>query len=489
MRLNLTQKFLLPTIVGFALIAIVLGYVVNSVLRTAMIDGAKTFISDIITLQANEYFPDPSFFIPQNGQIYSNIYSHVYEAVKTKEVVRIKVWAVDSTIVYSDDNTIIGKKFSDDGPLQEALQGNITAEIVKPTGSERADVRAYTQLMELYVPIYYQMSPKPAGVIEIYYGLDSLNRNIASASLLVYGLMAGTFILLTALFYVLSNTVIISPLTSINIGIKEIEKGNLYNKIPVKSSDEIGRLAKALNDMTIGLKRLQELKNEFVFVAAHELRTPVTAIKGYISLIRDYPGLNLPSEVNEDLGIIAQAAKGLNQLVGDILEIARSDAGRLEIQLSECDIKDVVQTTIAQLAPLAKEKNLTLTYKDVPMPSHIAADTVRLKEVITNLISNAIKYNIIGGYITISHTLEGNFICTSVENNGMGIPKEEQSHIFEKFYRAEAAKHSEIVGTGLGLFITKELIERMKGNISFISEEGKRTVFTVKLPKWETDKT
>ena len=254
---NLTQKFLLPTIVGFAVIAVILGYVVNSVLQAAMIDRAKTFIADIITLQAKEYFPDSSYFTLQNAQSMPFIYDHVYDAVKTKEVVRIKVWATDASIVYSDDKSIIGKKFSDDETLREALKGKVTAEIVKPTSSENVSERAFKQLMEVYVPIYYQ-SVKPSGVIEIYYGLDSLNKNITDASFTVYSLMVGAFLVLTILFYFLTNTFILSPLKSINAGIRGIEKGNLDTKIKFRSSDEIGQLAGALNEMMQGLKRLRE---------------------------------------------------------------------------------------------------------------------------------------------------------------------------------------------------------------------------------------
>jgi len=482
LKLNLTQKFLLPVVVAFGLIAVVLGFEVSLVLRQAMTDHAKTFIVDVVRIQAKEYFSKASDFTLAAGQENQGIYDHLLNEIKTDEVARIKIWGSDTTVLYSDDKTLIGQKFPDNETLHYALGGQIASEIVEPTESENVSEKGYKQLMELYVPIYLPDSAKPAGVIEIYYKLDSLNLSIAATSRIIYGLITGAFALLAILFYFLANRLILSPLTVLNAGIKEIEKGNLNKKIPVGSSDEIGLLSKAFNEMVVGLKRLGELKNEFVFVAAHELRSPVTAIRGYISLIRDYPGLTLPDEIKENLQIIAQATQGLNQLVGDILDIARSDAGRLEIKVSECNIHDLIKTVMAELTPLVKEKHLTLTYEDNPVPTPVAADAVRLKEVIMNLLSNAIKYNQKDGSIKISHSVEEVTIATHVENSGSGIPKDEQSHIFEKFYRASSAKNSETVGTGLGLFITKELVERMNGKIWFTSEEGKNTIFSFALP-------
>lgn len=482
-RLNLTQKFLLPIIVGLIILSIILGLLANNLLAQAMIDRAKSFIAEIITLQSKEYFTDPSYFIPNNRLSTTESYEHVFQAVKTKELVRMKIWGKDTTVVYSDEKGIIGKKFPDNKALIEAINGRIVVEITVPGTGETASERAFKQVMELYVPIYFENSPKPAGVVEVYYGLDSLNTNIANTSRIIYGLIAITFIILAVLIYMLAYVFILSPLKVLSAGIKDIENGNFDKKIPVRSSDEIGLLSIAFNEMTVGLKRLQELKNEFVFVAAHELRTPVTAIKGYISMIKDYPDLKLPDDINEDLNIIAQSAQSLNQLVGDILQIARADAGRLEVKTSECSLTEIVNTIILELTPLIKEKNLTLVYdKSIHLPS-VLADPIRLKEVLMNLVSNAIKYNISNGDISINFSVEESQIVTHVENSGMGIPIDEQSHIFEKFYRAEAAKNSEIIGTGLGLFITKELVERMKGTISFTSEVGKRTIFSVSLPK------
>ena len=233
--------------------------------------------------------------------------------------------------------------------------------------------------------------------------------------------------------------------------------------------------------MAAGLKQLQELKNEFTFIAAHELRTPVTAIKGFLSMVFEGDAGALSDKLKQYLDPVRQANDRLIQLVNDILEIARSEAGRLKIEVSPCDMEKCVQSILTEVKPLADEKKIALQYEALPNIPQVLADELRLKEVITNFISNAIKYNNEGGWVKISHELKGDMLITNVADNGFGMSREEQNKVFEKFFRSDAAKIKSIQGTGLGLFITKELVDKMGGKIWFSSEEGKGTTFSFSL--------
>ena len=250
----------------------------------------------------------------------------------------------------------------------------------------------------------------------------------------------------------------------------------------IKTKDEVQELGDAFNKMTAGLKRLQELKNEFVFIAAHELRTPVTAIKGYISMIFEDTKANLTDSVRQSLETVSRANDRLVQLVNDILEIARSEAGRLKIEVFAVDIRESTEAILEEVAPLAAEKKLTLVYQppaDLPL---VLADTARLKEIIMNFVSNAIKYNRESGLVTITHEIADDKIVTHVADTGYGLSSEDQRHVFEKFFRSEAEIFKKIQGTGLGLFITKELVEKMGGQVWVKSEKNKGSTFSFSFP-------
>ena len=235
--------------------------------------------------------------------------------------------------------------------------------------------------------------------------------------------------------------------------------------------------------MAQGLKRLHELRNEFVFIAAHELRAPTTVIKGYISMI-----------LEGDTGVITHKTKGflqeadkanqqLLQLVSDLLEIARSEAQRIEIKVTPIDLEESVASVLSEIQSLTGEKHISVLYNRSRDSHTVLADTTRVKEIMMNLVTNAIKYNRKEGTITVTHEVRDREIITHVQDTGFGMPAREQNKIFEKFYRTTTARKSGEQGTGLGLFITKELIERMGGKIWFQSKEGEGSIFSFSLPK------
>ncbi|OGF61712.1 hypothetical protein A2926_03155 [Candidatus Giovannonibacteria bacterium RIFCSPLOWO2_01_FULL_44_40] len=276
---------------------------------------------------------------------------------------------------------------------------------------------------------------------------------------------------------------LLEPISKLEKSASEIEQGNFEKKVDIKTGDELEDLGAAFNKMTAGLRRLQELKNEFVFIAAHELRAPVTAIKGYISMILEGSAGVLPETAKKYLEPVAQANERLIRLVNDILEIARSEAGRITIEVFAVDISHLIADTIEELKPLADEKKIALSYEQSKTLLVALTDTTRFKEIIINLISNAIKYNNEGGWVKIYNEDMVDMIATHVEDGGFGMSEEDQKHMFEKFFRAETGKTKAVIGTGLGMFITKELVEKMGGKIWFRSKEGSGSRFSVSFKK------
>ena len=276
---------------------------------------------------------------------------------------------------------------------------------------------------------------------------------------------------------------LVRPIRLLERTSKEIEKGNFDQKIAIDTNDEFEELGEAFNHMAVGLKRLQELKNEFVFIAAHELRTPVTAIKWYISSIFEGDAGMMTDKMKTFLNVIKVSNDRLVNLINDLLYIARSEAGRIEIAVSRNNIKPFIQSIMEEIKPLAVEKNISVYYEPPLNLPDVMIDEGQFKEVIMNLLSNAIKYGKNGGWVKISHGVIEEKVFVRIEDNGLGISENDQKRLFEKFYRSDNMKKSGIQGTGLGLFITKELVEKMGGTIKVESAIDKGTTFTATFNK------
>lgn len=275
---------------------------------------------------------------------------------------------------------------------------------------------------------------------------------------------------------------IVKPIQQLEAGTEVVAKGKFDEPVMIKTGDEIEDLAIAFNKMTEGLKQLQALKDEFVFIAAHELKTPVAAIKGYLSIINDGLAGPVSDKVKEFILKVLNANNRLIRLVEDLLEVARSEAGRIKVDVVKTDIAPVVNETLSELKPLADEKGIQTIYTPlVPMPA-ILGDNGRIREVLVNLIGNAIKYTTGNGSIEITHDVTNKNLVTHIKDHGLGISKEAQAKLFTKFYRVATKETATISGTGLGLFIVKQIIEKMGGTIWVESEEGKGSTFSFSLP-------
>ncbi|MGE5392821.1 MAG: ATP-binding protein [Candidatus Saccharibacteria bacterium] len=284
---------------------------------------------------------------------------------------------------------------------------------------------------------------------------------------------------------------IVKPIKVLEAGVADIEKGEFDRKVIIDSHDELQDLGEAFNRMALGLKRLQDLKNEFVFVAAHELRAPVTVIKGYLSMIMGGDAGPIEPQLKSMLDPVDQANKNLQKLVEDLLAVARSDSGKIEIKVKPMDVTEIFDQVLTQFKPAAKEKDIELLYDKTQLPA-VLGDPDKVKEIAMNLVSNSVKYTLGSGKVRVSHEIKDGLLVTHVKDQGIGISAENQKKLFEKFYRIKSPGTEEIPGTGLGLWIVKELLEKMHGWITVASEgdatresipkERQGTTFSFALP-------
>lgn len=225
---------------------------------------------------------------------------------------------------------------------------------------------------------------------------------------------------------------------------------------------------------------LEQMKQELISLATHELRTPITAIKGYLDMILAGDTGGVSGETKETIKEVVMINQRLADLVDDLLNVGRIEQGRMTIKLQAIELSALIAQTVREYLPQAEDKHLTLVFHDRSIPQ-VKADPTRLRQVLNNLISNAIKYTKKGS-IEISVQIDAKKIICQVKDTGIGISEQAQKKLFEKFYRVRTPATVEITGTGLGLWITKKLLEMMGGKIWLESEEGKGSTFYFSLP-------
>lgn len=228
---------------------------------------------------------------------------------------------------------------------------------------------------------------------------------------------------------------------------------------------------------------LEAEKQEFLAVMSHELRTPMTGVKGYLSMILDGDAGPISSDVKEYLAAAYVANDRLIRLVDHLMKVVAVQEGRLKLNISKVNLMENVQVLVNDFQVPAKEKKLILTYETPDKPIFVLADPDRLREVLLNLISNAIKFTKEGS-IKISHRiLTDQFAVTDIADSGIGIKKEDQDKIFEIFSKANLSLAGQEKGTGVGLFLARHLAEAQDGKVWLESSiEGKGSTFSAAFP-------
>ena len=229
------------------------------------------------------------------------------------------------------------------------------------------------------------------------------------------------------------------------------------------------------------LKELDKMKDMFISMASHELRSPLGAIKGYLDFLKEKKEVLADGEAKQYVDNITISVDRLNGLVSDMLEVSRLEGNRMPMKIESVDVNKVIGESIEEIKSQAIQKGLALSFDPVENNSFVLADGNRLKQVLINLIGNSIKYTPQGS-VTVSVGPKDKELGITIADTGIGISSEDQANLFGKFYRIQNDKTKNITGTGLGLWITMEIVKRMKGRITVESIEGVGSHFTVYLP-------
>jgi PAS domain S-box-containing protein len=228
------------------------------------------------------------------------------------------------------------------------------------------------------------------------------------------------------------------------------------------------------------LREVDRMKDEFVALVSHELRTPLTSIRGYLELLLDEAEA-FETTHTDWLGVIDRNSERLLALVEDLLLKAQVNAGKVSLSVKDVDLAGIVEQSVKAGAPVAAARNVALTCSTEPLP-HVSADPVRIGQVIDNLISNALKFTPAGGRVDVRASLRDDRARVEIADTGAGMNDDEQSRLFERFYRTPHARDAAVPGVGLGLSIAKAIVEAHGGKISCASVAGAGTTFAIELP-------
>lgn len=246
--------------------------------------------------------------------------------------------------------------------------------------------------------------------------------------------------------------------------------------------EKIEKATKRLRMSNQKLQALDEAKDEFISMASHQLRTPLTSVKGYVSMVLEGDAGKISKRQKELLESAFTSSQRMVYLISDLLNVSRLKTGKFVIDESEVDLSEIVNGEYKQLIDTAKMRKVDLIYKKPKTYPKVRLDETKIRQVIMNFIDNAIYYTPSGGRIDISLEADENSVTFLVEDNGIGVPKKDRPQLFTKFYRANNARRARPDGTGLGLYMAKKVIVAQGGSIIFTSKEGVGSKFGFSFP-------
>lgn len=353
------------------------------------------------------------------------------------------------------------------------------------SGSEGYASNSGDDYMDVAIPVRGENGNYIVYIIDNKATVASENAELTRIILQAIVIGLGISVILSLL---LAKTMV-TPIQNLTRAAAKVATGDFSETVDNRSKDEIGVLSRTFNDMADqlehnieDLKNSEQMRREFVANVSHELRTPVTSIRSYAETLEEAEGSLDPETERHFLEVIVSESDRMTKIVQDLLLLSRFDAGSMTFDFEEFSFEKSVRDVYdAQLLEAKRRHhNFGLEFRDeLPL---IRGDRMRIEQVLINMVSNAIKYTHDGGRIRMTAGVKDESVWCSVRDNGIGIPKEDVTRVFERFYRVDKARSRESGGTGLGLSIAYEIVERHGGRIDIQSQKGKGTTITVTLP-------
>lgn len=458
---RLLGRFAVSSLLPLVLLGVVLGHTLNDRIRTRALESAKGSAQVAARLGILPMLSPSDIENGLSPRRILELDDALHTSLIGQEVATIRIWAPEGRVVYSDDHSLIGRTFGENHELEEALEGEIEAEMFDPSKADADPTlglhERYGGLLEVYVPLVFGEAEEPAGAFELYLPYGPIASAIATDSRRLYVIVGLGLLLLWLLLLPIAH-----------------RTGRVLR-------DQALRLEELLSRERETVRRLQELdrmKSDFVSTASHELRSPLTSIIGFAKTLRQ-PQHGGDHEIREEfLGRMERQGERLLRLVDQLLQTALLQGPRGAPERAPFDFAAVARETAASVDDGRREFRFDLPV-DLPQ---LVSDRTMVGHILAGLIGNAVKYSPAGGTCTVGARADTGAFRFWVQDEGVGMTPEELEHVFEPFWQADSSATRETGGVGLGLHLVKQVAAALDGTVLIESKVGEGTRCTVTLP-------
>ncbi|MGH7312656.1 MAG: ATP-binding protein [Candidatus Rokuibacteriota bacterium] len=407
----------------------------------------------------------------------------VSDAMRDSDVAYVAIADQDGKAVTHSDLALVGRPFERPVELEPA-----------PGGVQVRSVKSPTQGTLLVFAVPLAFSQVPLGTLYLGFSERSIDTTLARArnqTLLITAIMLG----LGVVGALVLSSLLSRPIFRLVRATEIVGRGDFDVALPVTSRDELGVLTASFNQMAASLREKARIeaerlsleiasqhKSEFLANMSHELRTPLNAVIGFSEVLAEHMFGDLNPKQQEYVQDIQTSGRHLLALINDILDLSKVEAGRMELELAPFDLRGALENSLLLVRERALRHGLALELEVDDAVSMVVADERRFRQIMLNLLSNAVKFTPDSGRVRVGAVLREGFVEIAVSDTGVGIPQEDQDLIFEEFRQARGESAGKREGTGLGLSLTKRLVEAHGGRLWVTSEPGLGSTFTFTLP-------
>ena len=463
-----TMKYSTRMTLSFALTALMTAVVLSIVLAFVWEGQFQTYARANMQRMAQQMADNLSQQYREEGGFTSSTIDFVETTSDAMSEVGIKVEKADGTVIYDD---AIGGPIDANGKGHSKMVGlplsedSIVTTAVYGTNESGAEV--------IVGNVYFW----PVGSEAFFTQSDSAFRMRSYAAIVSAASLAVIFACIIGIF---ASRSLARPIKAITTTASQIRNGDLTARTGLTGTDEIGRLGETFDEMASTLERDIKLEHRLTSDVAHELRTPLMAMQATVEAMQD--GV-MPSD-QEHLATVATEVRRLSRLVDAMLRLSRMENGTTPLNAEKVDAVALASDLVTVQEQLFQDNGLTLTFENDTGHKRfiVELDPDLIREAMVNLMSNAMRYTQEGGSVTVRVSRDRRHVILSVSDTGMGIAKEDIPRVFSRFWRSDASREREAGGLGVGLALTKEIVDRHNGTIAVDSEEGVGTTFTLKLP-------
>lgn len=461
---SLTLAFAMVAVMAAVIFVVVLAYVWEGEFQ----DYTRQNMQDVADSTARMI----SDVVEETGSLDAESAAEAESASTVSEDIFVQVVDLDGNVLYDDSVVAVEVQNSDSGavvyvkiagtnPVSE--DAVVTSDIVSPDGEVIGSVRLWTVGSEML--------------------LTETDVSFRTNSYIAIAGAAVVAVVLASITGFAFSHRMTKPINKITSTAKQIRNGDLTARSGVSGKDEIGQLGETFDDMATSLERDIELEHRLTGDVAHELRTPLMAMQATVEAMQD--GV-LPAD-EENLERVASEVRRLSRLIDAMLKLSRLENGTTELNIEHTDIVGLIKGLVGSQHQLFHESGIHLRFIDETPSGELYADVDPdlVREAVVNLMSNALRYTDPGGWVRVSVSWDRaeSEVVISVRDTGIGIAKEDIPMTFSRFWRSDASRERESGGLGVGLSITKEIVDRHNGTISVESELGKGSTFTIRLPQ------